>query len=206
MPTREDMAAAQQRGRDATARGEASLNLQPSAAAAPLNFEAAFTPSPASLLRHNNANLAVHSQIGQGEGAACMATLNAMQPRRVITAVNGRAIARAGRGHAGRGRVGMNSAGRISASTNRESSKRVRRDPPVPHPAHIAPPLNPPPIQNFNNDNDDSSNNSGMQQEEEDSSSDAQSVQNNSQHQQPLMDDALILVTTWSSRLLLILF
>ncbi len=97
MPTREDMAAAQQRGRDATAREEASLNLQPSAA--PPNFEAAFTPSPASLLRHNNANLAVHSRIGQGEGAARMAPLNAMQPRRVITDVNGRAIARAGRGH-----------------------------------------------------------------------------------------------------------
>jgi hypothetical protein len=46
-------------------------------------------------------------------------------------------------------------------------SKRVRRDPPVPHPAHNVPPLNPPPIQNFNNDNDDSSNNCGMQQEEE---------------------------------------
>ena len=104
-----------------------------------------------------------------------MAPLNAMQPRRVITDVNGRAIARAGRGHAARGRVGM--------------SKRVRRDPPVPHPAHNAPPLNPPPIQNFNNDNDDSSNNCGMQQEEEDSSSDARSVQNNLQHQQPLMDD-----------------
>jgi hypothetical protein len=175
MPTREDMAAAQQRGRDATAQEEVSLNPQPSAAAAPPNFEAAFTPSPASLLRHNNANLAVHSRIGQGEGAARMAPLNAMQPRRVITDVNGRAIARAGRGHAARGIVGM--------------SKRVRRDPLVPHPAHNAPPLNPPPIQNFNNDNDDSSNNSGMQQEEEDSSSDARSVQNNLQHQQPLMDD-----------------
>jgi hypothetical protein len=84
MPTREDMAAAQQRGRDATAREEASLNLQPSAAAAAPNFEAAFTPSPASLLQHNNAYLAVHSRIGQGEGAARMAPLNAMQPAELV--------------------------------------------------------------------------------------------------------------------------
>ena len=100
MPTREDMAAAQQRGRDATAREEASLNLQPSAAAAaPPNFEAAFTPSPASLFWRNNPNLAVYSQIGRGEGAARRAPLNEMQPCRVITDFNGRAIARAGRGH-----------------------------------------------------------------------------------------------------------
>ena len=68
MPTREDMAAAQQRGRDATAREEASLNLQPAAAAAaavaPPNFEAAFPPSPASLLRRNNADVAIHSRFG----------------------------------------------------------------------------------------------------------------------------------------------
>jgi hypothetical protein len=51
------------------------------------------------LLRRNNANLAVHSQIGQGEGAARRAPLNAMQPHQVITDLNGRTIARAGRGH-----------------------------------------------------------------------------------------------------------
>ena len=170
MPTREDMAAAQQRGRDATAREEASLNLQPSAP--PPNFEAAFTPSVAPT---QQCKFSRPQPNRPRQGCCTQGTPNAMQPRRVITDVNGLAIARAGRGHAARGIVGM--------------SKRVRRDPPVPHPAHIAPPLNPPPIQNFNNDNDDSSNNSGMQQEEEDSSSDARSVQNNLQHQQPLMDD-----------------
>jgi hypothetical protein len=51
------MSAAQQRGRDATAREEASLNLQPAAAAAATpNFEDTFQPSPASLLRCNNAD------------------------------------------------------------------------------------------------------------------------------------------------------